>query len=297
MPGDGPLLDILGIPLPASPGDIVINEVLFNPRTGGTDFIELLNASDRFIDMKNWRLLIYEEGIPDEVIELAPEAFFIQPNTHTAFTASKQVIVDHYPYSSNSSRIFNVAGFPNLPSDSAVLVLKNETYETIDSIKYTEDFHFSLLSDLNGVSLERLNTESSVSNDFSWASASESVGFATPGNGNSQQHGILSQGKLTVQPKLFTPNNDGDNDRLFIRTDFEGSGWSYSLSIFDDRGRLVRNLASNRWAGNQDVLFWDGLDERGKRVSIGQYILWVEAFNSDGRKQRFVELCVLGERL
>ena len=40
-----------GILLPIEKGDIVLNEILFNPLTGGADYIELYNQSDKLLDL------------------------------------------------------------------------------------------------------------------------------------------------------------------------------------------------------------------------------------------------------
>ncbi|HTE32488.1 MAG TPA: lamin tail domain-containing protein, partial [Chryseolinea sp.] len=45
---------IFGKPEVAAMGDIVINEILFDPTPLGVDFIELLNTSGKFIDISNW---------------------------------------------------------------------------------------------------------------------------------------------------------------------------------------------------------------------------------------------------
>ena len=42
-----------GIPQNLVTNDLVINEILFNPKTGGYDFIELYNRSNKIIDLKN----------------------------------------------------------------------------------------------------------------------------------------------------------------------------------------------------------------------------------------------------
>ena len=42
-----------GLPDYVQPKDIVINEILYDPLPGGSDFVELYNKSNKIIDLKN----------------------------------------------------------------------------------------------------------------------------------------------------------------------------------------------------------------------------------------------------
>jgi len=48
------------IPQPAAPNDIVINEILSDPKEGGVDFIEIYNRSNKVIDLKTISLSEYD---------------------------------------------------------------------------------------------------------------------------------------------------------------------------------------------------------------------------------------------
>ncbi|MDZ7848102.1 MAG: lamin tail domain-containing protein [Owenweeksia sp.] len=51
-------LDTLLFALPSLPqaGELIINELLFNPPSGGADFVEIYNHSDKYFDLSNLRL-------------------------------------------------------------------------------------------------------------------------------------------------------------------------------------------------------------------------------------------------
>jgi len=47
-----------GLCKPADSNDIIINEILFNPRPNGIDFVEIYNKTNQFIDIKTFGLAI-----------------------------------------------------------------------------------------------------------------------------------------------------------------------------------------------------------------------------------------------
>ena len=152
---------------------------------------------------------------------------------------------------------------------------------------FSKDMHFSLLEDENGVSLERLHPDKASMDDASWISASESVGFATPGVKNSHFLHQVYQGKVYLEPKIISPNNDGIDDMLQVHYQFEKSGWLGKMIVYNDRGELVSKVISDFWMSQKGSLIWNGFNDRDERVGLGIYIVFLEVFNEDGERYRF----------
>jgi gliding motility-associated-like protein len=80
----------------------------------------------------------------------------------------------------------------------------------------------------------------------------------------------LSQGN--VYPRLFSPNGDGLNDRVYFILENPNNA-QVSGEIFDKNGRHVRNLPpAAQQSGIGTTLSWDGKDNQGVVVPGGAYI-------------------------
>jgi hypothetical protein len=158
----------------------------------------------------------------------------------------------------------------------------------LDEFSYSEKMHFPLLIETKGVSLERLSPEISADLENNWHSASSSDGYATPGFKNSISLSNESkEDELTLEPSVFTPDNDGLNDMLFIRLkQSSDSPGIAKLCVYNLRGQLIRNLARQMLIGDETLVLWDGLDENGQLAAIGTYVLYAEVFNADGRVKK-----------
>lgn len=97
--------------------------------------------------------------------------------------------------------------------------------------------------------------------------------------------------------KIFSPDNDGVDDRLIINFDLEKSGYVANIRIYNSYGREIRRLASNLTLSTTDELFWDGLLASKERASIGVYVLYFELFHPDGDVKTYKKTCVLGGSL
>ncbi len=77
-------------------------------------------------------------------------------------------------------------------------------------------------------------------------------------------------------PVLSLPVPNPFNPRTRITYSLERAG-RVELSVFDSRGRLVRNLMSGQRGGGKHSLFWNGRDGNGSPVAAGVYLFRIEA--------------------
>jgi hypothetical protein len=83
-------------------------------------------------------------------------------------------------------------------------------------------------------------------------------------------------GELALSPAVFSPNNDGIDDRLQIDYRLPEAGGKLTVCIFDARGIRIHNICHNEpWAIAQGTLYWDGKSANGN-MPIGMYIVYLE---------------------
>jgi hypothetical protein len=282
----------LALPEPVAAGEVVINELLFNPRPGGVDFVELVNRSPKFIDLKNWQLANADPDATPKTI--SRETFILAPRQYLVLTTRPDIIRRHY----NNSQQANFLVLPELPAypdDAGTVLVHSAAGLLLDRLAYQEDMHFALLDDRNGVSLERIRLEGDSSR-ANWHSAASTVGFATPGSPNSQHFEASGGGIFAVDPRVFTPDGDGDRDFATITYQPEANGYMASITVFDAEGREIRRLVKNQLLASRGYFQWDGLNERGQKAAIGYYVVLIEVFKLGGPMRVYKETIALGAR-
>jgi hypothetical protein len=83
-------------------------------------------------------------------------------------------------------------------------------------------------------------------------------------------------GELALSPAVFSPNNDGIDDRLQIDYRLPEPGGKLTVCVFDTRGIRIHNICHNElWTIAQGTLYWDGKSASGN-MPVGMYIVYLE---------------------
>jgi hypothetical protein len=277
-------------------GDVVFNELLFNPRVGAVRFAEVINRSNKFIDLQRWQIGNLKPDGSVDVDLLSTGPLVLAPGQIMAFSTSTAIITSQYPTSSDAANLVQLSGLPTFPDASTALLYDSRGLE-IDRFVYSKDLHLSLLSTQEGVSLERIRTNGpTLGSNFH--SAAGAVGYATPGRPNSQaQDAAGGNQDWTVTPEVFTPDDDGQQDFATLNYHLDLPGYAASVTVYDALGRLTRRLTRNETLPTNGFIQWDGIDDKGRKAAVGYYILLVELFRpSGGEKREYKKTVVLGAR-
>ena len=278
--------------------DVIINEILFNPKSGSVDFVELYNRSEKIIDLKMLRLSEFDTNTNStkNVEKIGTSSFLFFPKEYIVLSENENLVKNNYQTIS-PNRFINMANLPAMNIDEGSVCIST-TSAIIDRFNYSEKMHFGLLNDKKGISLERLNFDRPTQDPTNWHSAAQSVGYATPGYKNSQFNDLNNnQNEVEVYPELFSPDEDGYNDVVNISYHFDKPALMASISIYDSKGRLVKQLIKNELLATTGTFSWDGINENNEKERLGIYIIFFEALDLSGNIKHYKKTCVLAGKL
>ena len=281
-----------GKPFLPEKNNIIINEVLFQPT--GLQYVELYNRSPFIFDTKYLRFT-YEDNKGKQSSCKIP-SFLLFPDDYAVLTKRKDDIIKSYK--SNISAFIDTDGMPTLSTSigNIWICMAADSSQVIDAMRYDSKMHSAMLNTASGVSLERISPERPAGEETNWHSAAETVGFGTPGYKNSQFDDGKADNEISIDPEVFTPNNDGIDDYLNIRYKFDEAGYIANVYVYSSSGKFVRRLANNVTIGTEGAFSWDGKDENNNLSNAGIYIIVVEIFNLKGKTKQYKKTGTLGVR-
>lgn len=275
-------------------GDILINEVLFNPFTDGNDYVEIYNNSNQQFPVNQLYLASRDKNLElTQIYPLSSKRFVFQTESYLVLTKDTNGV---FPFFNIKCPLcfLQMDKFPSYNNDKDYVVLLDAEMKVIDEFYYSDKLHAPLLYNEEGISLER-NTFAKATNDITnWHSASTESGYGTPGYQNSQfQKEDIVEPIVNFEPESFSPNSDGYNDEYKITCQLDKPGYYIDISIFDAAGRFVMQLAKNEILGTTGEYKWSGEDKTGQRQNIGIYVVVVEIFDLHGNIHHYKDGVVL----
>lgn len=284
----------IGMPANARLGDLVFNEIMFNPLPGESDYVELFNTSDKYILLESLRFTSQKvDGTLSEALALGTGKRVFTPLSYLCFTRQPELINDRYTVCKN--KLIKLNALPSLPDDKGNILLTTFDGEILDRLDYTEKMHSSLLDDKEGIALEKINPGQESHSSSGWLSASSPSGGGTPGCQNSQYRESSEETDqiFRLENNSFSPDGDGIDDEMILRFYTSGENFQANIKIFDAEGRLVNTLVEDFRLGTEGYISWNGKNRQDQLASIGIYIIYIEVYNPKGDFKRFKLACAL----
>jgi hypothetical protein len=288
----------VGLPTDAAAGEWIINEILFNPRANGFDYVEFYNNNNKIFDASKLYIATRNSsGLISSIKALSTTAQYIFPGDYIVATEDADNLALNYLVK-NPDNVLVVSSMPSFSDDEGDVIALNFQGAVTDEVKYKDDWHFKLIDNAEGVALERIDPAGPSQDQTNWHSAASTAGYGTPTYKNSQYKLLNAiNASIEVSPKVFSPDNDGRDDIATIQYQVNDPGYVANITIFDAAGRPIRNLVRNGTLGLKGYWNWDGLDDKGLKLPVGTYIVFTEIFNLQGKKNTFKNALVLARTL
>lgn len=288
-----------GIPNDIAEGEILINEILFDPISPGVDYVELYNNTDKTFDLSTLMLGVVRESFPNPtdttLKEIVSDSRLFLPKTYVLLSTNSEIVGEQYDCATDN--FVQMTSFPSYANAGGTALLMGKDGTMVDQMYFSEKMHYPLLKVTKGVSLERVSFDHPSMDANNWHSAAERVHFGTPGQPNSMMQSTEpSADEITISPDVFSPDGDGFDDACFINYHFDNAGYTMNIYIFNVAGQMVRHLVKGELVGQEGSAIWNGLDNNGNRVPIGVYVVVTEIFNFDGTVKQFKNAAVVGTR-
>lgn len=285
----------IGVPEEADENEVLFNEILFNPRSGGSDYVELYNNSEKYVDLN--RLYFSsrkEDGTLGERFLLSKLPRVLAPNAYLCFT--KDIAAVKEQYECEEYCMFSIDKLPSLPDKAGNIVLLKPSGEVIDECVYTEKMHTAFLDDKEGISLEKINPVKASGIAANWLSASSASQGGTPGYVNSQYRelSVDKEESFRLERKVFSPDGDGMEDELVISYNFLKPDAIANVRVYDVGGRLIKVIAEHYRLEPEGVFIWNGQESDGSPARVGLYIIYIEAYAPSGKMERYKLGCAVG---
>ncbi len=285
----------IGMPEEADSTDVLFNEILFNPRSGGSDYVELYNNSEKYINLNR---LFFTSRKEDETFGerylLSELPRVLSPHAYVCF--AKDILEVAEQYDCEKQNMFLINKLPPLPDKAGNIILLKSSGEIVDELTYTEKMHTAFLEDKEGISLEKINPLKSSSFPANWLSASSASGGGTPGYINSQyrEPADIEDDCFKLEKKVFSPNGDGIEDELIISYNFPEPDAIADVRVYDASGRLVKVIVEHCRLEPAGLFVWNGQESDGSTARLGLYIIYIEAYAPSGKMKRYKLGCALG---
>lgn len=275
------------------PGEFVFNELLPNPFTGGSEYIELYNRSDRTLPVSGLSVATRKtDGSLSTHYSLSAIAKAILPGGYVLLTKEKEGVSDFYTNTAPAS-LFEIPKLPILANTSSTLVLFRTKDETvIDEVSYSSKWHASSIKDQKGVALERIDPEAETQSPSNWTSASATAGYGTPGYRNSQSD-ISSPNEPDKPTGIEAPEWVSDSEHYTITYYLDQPGYSCRAFVFNTVGQRVAEITNHELLGLSGELTWDGSSLAGSKLPTGVYIFYAEIYHSGGAVKRYKQVFLI----
>jgi hypothetical protein len=273
---------------------LIINEIMYDPRTGDAEYVELFNPGKESVNIWNWKLSDFNDTNTTSKKYVISQLSYIIGGETFLVIAFDSSIFTRFSYLIDSvHQVIIKEGSISLNNEGDNVILTDLTGQTIDSVRYDPSWHNPDIEDVSGRSLERINPNLLSNDRRNWSTSANPLG-GTPGKQNSlYTTSTPASAALSFSPNPFSPDGDGFEDVTILKYQLPAVTALIRVRIYDANGRLVRTLANTEPSGSHGEIIWDGFNDKRERVRIGIYIVLLEALDGNGGNVQSIKSTVV----
>lgn len=276
--------DVDSMVLFTSPGDLVINEVMYRPRGSGSEWIEIYNTGERSLNLNGYRISDANGRlylITGEDIRVDPEMYAVlaeKPGILTERVERDKITgLDPFSEAENFRVIVVEGGWPVLndypgESEPEIITIRDRFGRFVEKIEYCD-----LLEGERGISIERYSSGACSSCPGGLWHRAVCRGGSTPGRENSVAGIPGSSLKISPNPFIISRSR-----KVLISGRKRAGMEGVLIRIYDMNGMEVVRLFGEKRGADYYAFYWDGNDSRGDPVNTGLYICVAEYFSEGG---------------
>ncbi len=259
---------------------LTINEIMYDTDDTTAEFIEIYNNGSNPINLKNGE--IKDDATKSKTGVKILNDFIIEPNNFALIIWDSLFFINHQDLLNSSKVFYSKNSSFNLNQTGDYISISDANGFIFDSLTYSNDWHTNSI-DTKNTSLEKINHLASSQLPSSWAT-SISVSKSTPLEKNSVFADINSNIKLTASPNPFSPSGS-EKQFCIIGYNLPFDNATLTASIYDTQGKKIKDIANNIEVNKIGSLVWDGKNENGYNISVGRYVLLMNAFDNNSDNQ------------
>ena len=256
---------------------LVINELLYQPRSGEAEYVELYNGSATAVDLVDYHIVRW---VGDSLGKhYALPARVVAPHDYVVLTKDAASVTANYDVRYASKLV--ECNLPTYPNDGGSVVLAMADSVVVDRFDYQPSMHSPMLHNAAGVSLERRSADRPTNEVSNWFSASSVSGYGTPGYENSQSaEWLVAETAFELSSTLVSPDGDDYQDVLRIEYRMDDASLSADAAVYNAAGAKVAQLLSGAMLGSHGAIEWDAAG-----MPQGRYVVQIVVFDRSGTRQ------------
>jgi hypothetical protein len=253
---------------------LVLNELMVRPLSGGSEWIELLNAGDEPAPLAGLGL----EDSRGRPALLSASAGALEPGAFLVLASNRDRVLEQFPLLDPARVVKPDGTWPTFNDSDGeagfadVVLLRGADGARLDSVAYPSRWLGGA-----GQSVERIDPAGPSTLPANWSPSVDPLG-ATPLRPNSLalRPEDADQGALVLPRTPVVPGREG-----------APIGWHLprpgrvAIELFDLEGRPVRLLRPLEDASTVGRVAWDGRDNAGRACAPGLYIVLLEGRYDD----------------